>query len=638
MTINDLIKAADHYYNHGQPIMSDDEYDQLFDKLKVEQPDHPFFQTIGVAPWGTTVEHTTPVGSQEKLKTREEFNRWIEDGHEMTIQWKLDGLTVVLYYEDGVFTRALTRGNGKEGEDITRNVMHMSMDVKDHSTRVPRVIPGFTGSIRGEIMLQIPDFEEHFQPLGYRNPRNTAAGKARDQKADPEILKYLYIRTFDIIGTDHKTETERNAYMEEIKVFPVQTKKFKNADKLWESYKTMEKIRGDLHFEVDGVIVRFNDIAHQESLGMSSDLRPKGQRCIKFEAQSKSTILEDVEITIGHTGAQIPNGRLKPVEIGGVTVSNVLLNNWDEIERLGVAIGDKVEVIRAGDVIPKIVAVLEPGANRTPIPEPTECIKCSGPVERDGAHTICISDECEGKEFRRLKTWVTKRNIKFLGDELLMELYTNHNIRSPENLYNLTENYLSEVKRGNGVVGTGARHIMAELDKSRTATLPEFLGSLAIKFLGRRQVEIMMETCGLSTIKEFKELSVAQLESKPGFSEGGTKAKGIVEGIKNAVPTINGLLLHVQIEEAKSGLTSDDGVLAGKSFCFTGALPSGRKRTEAEKIVKENGGEIKSVSGKLTYLVIADPDSQSSKAKKARKLGVELISEEQFMDMIGVKA
>lgn len=637
-----LKEAAHAYYNGLELKMSDHEYDELVDHLRLTDPDNPYLKVIGAPAIGTVVKHDMPVGSQEKLKTKEEYDAWAEkisamhqgDSPPIVIQWKLDGITVVLNYRDGHLVSAVTRGDGVQGEDITRNVVHMQ--------NVPKEVPdNFTGSVRGEILLYKESFTKYFEPLGHSNPRNTAAGKARKKTVEPDLLQHLSVIAFDITSDD-ETEDERTVRLANYGFLPVGTQipdysKSDQDETIWECYERCAILRPDLGFEVDGVIVRANLIATQNELGMSSDMRPKGQRCIKFEALSKSTYVRDVEVTIGHTGAHVPTIKVEPVEIGGVTIGSILGNNYEYLGNLDVAIGDKIEVERAGDVIPHIKTVLERPDDRQPIVPPTECIHCGGPITKDGAYHLCTNVECEGREFRRLKSWVTKRQIKFLGDGLLAELYENHGVRLPADLYSLTEEYLQKVSRGGGVVGTGARHIMPEIEKSKTATLPQFLGSLAIRFLGRRQVEIMMKSCGLETLEDFLNVTVEELESKDGFSEGGSKAKGIVEGIQAARETIEGLLgAGISIDYTQPSATGGEGGKAqGKSFCFTGALPSGMKRKEAEEQAKSAGGEVRSVSKKLDYLVIADPSSNSSKAKKARDLGVTLISEEEFQEMIG---
>ena len=270
----------------------------------------------------------------------------------------------------------------------------------------------------------------------------------------------------------------------------------------------------------------------------------------------------------------------------------------------------------------------------TPIVTPTECPACQSILVKDGAHIFCKNEACEGQAFRKLKTWVNKRNIKYLGDELLLELWTRHDVKEPWQLYLLTEDELSKCNRGNGVVGTAAKLIMSELDKSRKATLSDFLGSLAIPMAGRRQIEIMQESCGFTTLADFLTATVAQLEAADGFSAGGSKASTIVKGLKDARPLIEAMLEHVEIvKEEKPTVQPSQGKLSGLSFCLTGSMS--RKRSEIEADIKAAGGvACDDVKSDTKYLVQADPTSQSSKSKKALKYGAKIISEVELMKML----
>jgi DNA ligase (NAD+) len=347
------------------------------------------------------------------------------------------------------------------------------------------------------------------------------------------------------------------------------------------------------------------------------------------------TKLLSVELSIGHTGAIIPTAKVAPVQIGGVTVTSCLLNNYEEIERLGVALNDDVDIIRAGDVIPKITSVAKKSPDRIPIEIPTKCISCGSTLEKDGAHIFCKNDDCEGKAIRRLKTWVTKREIKFLGDELLITLYE-RGYKEPQDIYRLSEKDISTMPRGAGVVGSAAKQIMIEINKSRKCSLADFIGSLAIKLMGRRQAEILINQ-GIDSLEKFVVLSVEQLNVLPGFSEDGSKATSIVEGLKKSRPIIKALIeAGIEIEEVTQKAVIDpNGPLKNKIFVFTGALPSGLPRGDAWARTNAAGGQIKdSITKGVDYLVLADPSSNSSKTQKANKYGIKCISEEEWVKMM----
>lgn len=640
--VSQLEKADQAYYNTGEPTLTDGEYDQLKEELKEKDPKNPYLLNIGAAPTGERVKHTTPVGSQLKLKDRKEYDRWIKQVLDcetpetpFVIQHKLDGLTIVLYYQEGILQQAVTRGNGFEGEDITANVVLMQ-NVK---ARLP--IP-FTGSLRGEMLLHKDIFETKFKPLGYKNPRNTVSGLSRDQK-QTGLQKNFIVYYFDVTnGTKLQLESSKLEYIQEkLSLTTVYNFLEGNPEELWNKYLEIAKERESLPYEIDGVIVRANSLATQETMGIDGDLRPKGQRCIKFESLGGTTKLIDVELSVGHTGAIIPTGKLEPIEVGGVTIKSVLLNNYEEIERLEIAVNDEVRVIRSGDVIPKVIALVKRGTDRQPIAIPTNCPSCDSTLVKDGAHLFCQNEECQGRAFRRLKTWIVKREIKFIGDELLAELFQNRGIKEPQDLYSLTEEKLAQMPRGNGIVGTLSKQIMAEIEKSKDCPLAELVGSLCIKFLGRRQAEILMEN-GITTLDKFLDLDVETLVTIPGFSAEGSKATEIVAGIGATKDIVQSLLdAGVRVAQPKAQPKSEGGILEGKVFVFTGAIErvdSGGKRFTRgmmSELVQQNGGSVSSeVKKGVTHLVQADPSSQSNKTKKATKLGIEIISEKTFFEWI----
>lgn len=627
--VSQISKASESYYNANGEVMTDAEFDALVDELRSLDPSNEILSSVGAPPIGQVFDHKIKVGSQEKLKTREDFDRWCDkveaagkSPQQYMLQHKLDGLTVVLYYEDGILIRALTRGDGSRGEDVTRNVLMMG----NVSRRLPEK---FTGSIRGEVMLPINTFKLVFEPMGYANPRNTAAGKLRDQKATADILKHFRVYYFDYIPEDRLMATESECIngLFNLNLDAVTHWLFASRDEVWAKYEEIKATRSSLDYEIDGVIVRAHDLNVQREMGVSQDIRPKAQRCIKFEAASGISTLIGVELSIGHTGAIVPTARVKPVEIGGVTVSNIFLNNFEEIDRLGIQIGDDVNIIRAGDVIPKITGLAKAGASRVAIKPPTHCIHCKAELVKDGAHIFCRNGECDGQSFKRLKTWIVKRNIKFVGDALLHELYVKHGIKEPWQLYDLTEEFLAKCDRGDGVVGVLAKAIMAELDKSRTCTLSEFLGSLSIPMLGRRQVELMTQNCGIDSVDGFLSATVPDLEACEGFSEGGTKATIVVSGLKKAEPLIRRMLTKVILKEVPVGIVNTAGRFTGRVLCFTGVRPS----EDEKKAFEVAGGVVKDgMSKAITHLIVKDLTTTSSKAQKAKASGVELVSYDQF--------
>jgi DNA ligase (NAD+) len=651
--IADRLKAAcKAYYNTGNPLMSDSDYDSLVDQLKRLAPDHPFLNQVGAPPASSTwkvVKHDHPVGSQDKLKSKEEFLSWAKKLGQtgFALQQKLDGLTLVLYYKDGKLTNAVTRGSGFEGEDILANAVKMQnvmfYMVRPVSGKKGELEPySFTGSLRGEILLSISDFKKHFEPLGFKNPRNTVSGKSRDTQAG-DLLKYLKVVYFDVIGCGAKTEDEKMKFLDDMGLEHVHHEIINDTEEVWRRYKEIEQERASLDWEIDGVVVKANDLVVQDKLGSDGNLRPRGQRCVKFEAQEAETVLEDILWTIGHSGVVCPTGKVKPVEIGGVTVTNVLLNNLDEFERLNLkTLGCTVKLIRAGDVIPKAVAVVKQGDR--PLNVPTHCPSCKTKLIRNGPALLCPNDECEGRLVRKVRRWLDSLDIKFIGPEIEQALWDAELVRDPANLYTLKDqkaapksdiSLLSQLKIGASDLGESrAKQILAEIDKTRELPLHMFFGSLGIQFLGARAAKHFVDDHGINTVEKFSDPDLIRNTT----SIGPVIREKVADGIKAALPLIKKLLKHIKVvnpaKEIKQ-MGKTEGKLGGASYCFTGALPSGMGRSEAQELVRQAGGVVKdSVSKELQYLVIADPSSTSSKARKARELGVKLISEEEFRKMM----
>jgi DNA ligase (NAD+) len=513
-----LRKASEAYYNTGEALMTDTQFDQLKNELATLDPNNPFLKEIGapVAKHLEKVKHKIPMGSLSNCtrdgdKANPSFAEWHNKLGQppVCVSHKLDGSSVELIYEKGKLVQAITRGDGEYGEDITRNARNFK--------GVPQKLPTeFTGSVRGEALLLLKDFEEHFQ--GQANPRNAANGTVR--RSDGSKTEHITFIAFNCDG-EHETYDQRLRWLEEAQftavwhliidegTYPGTDKPITNTDKVLEIQAQQANTRDSLPYEIDGLVIRVNNEEKFKSLGIR-DNRPKGGIAFKFQAMEAITKLVGVKLSLGHTGAVIPTADLAPCQIGGVTVTSALLNNYEEIERLDVAVGDQVYVIRTGDVIPKITGVAVKAEDRKEITPPAECWYCGSPIVKDGVMHFCKNEDCKGKLYRLLKSWVDKRGILHIGDELLTILYESYGVKEPADLYRLTEDELAVIPRGAGVVGSNAKRIMAEIEKSKECPLGEFVGSLGIKFLGRRQAEIMTDQ-GVDTLKKFVTISAEEL-------------------------------------------------------------------------------------------------------------------------------
>lgn len=653
MNIKEIVKklelASEIYYNSGDTIMSDLEFDNLVDELRKKDPDNDFFKKIGASATGKKIKHLIPMGSQEKLNSKEEFDKWAKKISDLcnknkynknifVLQYKVDGTSNAFNYKNGNLNSIVSRGDGVEGDDIS----FCGKMFKG----VPHNIKKFNGSIRGEAVIDNDVFEKNIKNLGYKNPRNAASGISRDFK-DNTLAKNIHVIFYDLHNEEKKYETEEQRLEALIELVGkdnvVPYFFFNSSEDLWKKFQEINNSRDSIPYDIDGVVVRCNYLSVQEEMGFSTDLRPHGQKCIKCSQKAYQTILRGVTVSIGSQGNIVPTAYFDPIEINGTTVSNALLNNYDLILELDLAIGDTVLVQKMGDIIPKIIKKVKNAENRIPIVVPETCFCCNSKLIKDGAHSFCRNEDCEGSAISRLQKYIYKRNIKWFGEELVEELYNNHNIKDVSDLYNINKKQLENVKRGIGVVGVAAEKIIEEIEKSKTCSVSELLGSLSIPLLGRRMCEIIQKQNNKElTIEDYLNFTVNDLLKLEGFQL--TKSQKIIEGIKKNKELIVKLSKIITINKIAKKEVVSGGLLENKCFCFTGAInkidENGVRFTRkmmSELVIKNNGevlDDIKIIPNKEVYLVQADPSSESSKSKKANKLGVKIISEEDFFKMV----
>ena len=613
-----LREASDAYYNSDEPKLSDQEFDRLKDELEELDPDNAFLAEVGALTDSalTKVKHKIPMGSLKKITTRPGFDTWLTtvgktaSNLECLTECKLDGVSIELVFKDGKFVQAITRGDGETGEDVTHSIKN--------AKGFPKIISVKTEvSVRCEALLLIKDWEKHLSDKS--NPRNAVSGLVR--RTDGQNSQYICCVAFDVL-MDKKfvTEADRIKWLKSEKFFVTWCKVTK-PDDVEALVEDLEKKRAELPFLIDGAVIKLNDIAEQEKLG-EHDGRPYWARAWKFKAMGGHTILEGVEWAVGTQGTINPVAKVKPVAVGGTTISNVTLHNMDEIERLGVQIGDEVEVIRAGDVIPKIVRVVSKGKKRTKI-TCIACPACDADVRRDGPKLLCTNKSCEGTQFKKIQKWVKKRDIMFLGESNLQTLWDAGVVRKISDLYLMQFDKMVAAGVGKGM----ATKILAEIEKSRDCSLADLMGSLSLDMLGRSEAANLVAQ-GVDTLGEWGNLTVKQIAAMPGYQS--TKATRISQALTDNWNIVIDVASELRITTGKPKVK--DGKLSGKSVCFTGTMQN--KRTDLEQQVEAAGGEVHSVSKGLTYLVIADPQSTSLKAVKARKLGVKLISEKDFLKLV----
>lgn len=598
-----LQDASDAYYNTGTPVMSDADFDSLVEQLRKLAPDHSFLKTVGAVTVGAwpKMKHKHAMGSQDKVKTKEEFLKWAEGKGKLVITDKLDGSTIALYYKSGQLMDAVTRGDGLEGENITPNVLRM-LNVKDN-------IPDFSGTLRGEMVISLSNFEKYFKPLGYKNPRNAANGVARD-KSNSELIKYIKVIYFDVIHQDMVSETAKEGFIADQNLEYVFQAGPCLAGNAWSYFEERATKRANLDYEIDGMVAKIQNLEEQHALGDLNN-RPRGQIAIKFTAQAKETVIKDIQWQVGKNGRISPVAIVVPVDIGGVTITRVTLNNRDYIKTLGVSVGATVIVTRNNDVIPGITSVSHPGTGETN--EPTKCPTCSEILEVEGAYLLCVQTDCQGKTVGGLVTWFRATKILGVGPAVLRELI-DMGVDDPVKLYGATQEDFAKACKSD----KNGQKLYQQIKASREVTLSTLLYGLNLPHLGEINCRRVEKYFG--SLDKLLDAPLGEYEAMPGVK---TTAKTIHEAIQQKAPLIRRLVgegfLEIKTLNAQ-------GPLAGKSFCITGELSE--PRDTVQEWIRSNGGEIKTgVSKNLEYLVTNDTTSGSSKNKKAAALGVKVIDE-----------
>lgn len=605
-------------YEKGAPYVSDEAYDAARDRLKELRPDSPMVRAIGAAPvteW-TRAAHGFVMGSLDKVNLPEELLRWSERigcpaGFDAFF-WteKLDGISIHLRYEAGRLVQAITRGDGTTGEDITPNAWRMKS--------VVRAIPGFTGSVRGEIILRKSDLAEYFSD--YANTRNAAAGLSK--RHDGKGCEHLTVMAYSVIGNEHEDEVSQLTWLERqgfcIPAFGA-VSGVAEINRVWAAYQ--ESIRDSLDYDIDGLVVRINRLDLQEVLG-EKDGRPRGAMAYKFAPITRQTTLRKIEWQVGASGRISPVAIFDPVNILGTTITNASAYGLAEIKRLKLSVGAKILVARANDVIPKILSVVEPAGS--PAPGPFRCPVCGFQTEMDGEYLVCPNTaSCPAQAVGRIARYVKSLDIKEWGEVLLEKLVTSGKVKSVPALYKLTAKDLADLER---VTEAGGAKLLKLLWSKNPIALETLLGALSIPGCASSTIRMVMDA-GHDTWDKFRKLTVADFTKVPGL--GPVKSQTLADWVRESGQTVDDLLASgVKIKEAVKGS------LTGQSFCFTGTMA--RKRGDLEAMAVAAGGVVKSSVGRgLSFLVIADPNSVSSKAVAARKNGTACISEGEFVRMAG---
>lgn len=612
-------QARNDYYN-DQPKYSDKIFDAWVAELKDLEPENKAITAIGApviqSEWKKAT-HKIPMGSLDKVNTPQELIDWAKDKKCQTwfLTEKLDGLSIEILYENGKIVQAITRGDGETGDATTANVIRMTgvnNDLKND----------FTGSLRGEIIMRKRIHQKYFADK--TNPRNAAVGVSK--RLDGVNVDKLDIYFYQALGNvAFKTEKDQFEWLIKHKMQTPHYWEFKTiaeANEHWRAYQDNQ--REQLDYEIDGLVIRVADLAQQTAMG-AKDLKPKAAIAMKFDNVGAETTIRDIEWSCGNSGRITPVAIIDPVILVGAKVSRANMYNLGYIKELRLDIGATVLAVRANDVIPRIEELIK--GTHTVATGPKYCPMCNAATIMEGEYLMCPNKlECPSQVVGRVKNWIKEIGILEWGSTLIEKLVESALINDISDLYTLTVDELASLDR---MGQRSAQKCYDNLWAAKKVSLEVLLGGLSIPMIGQSTIKAIINA-GYDCLEDFYQMEVSHFEGVAGV--GPTKAKSLFDGLK-----LNKELIMKMMEngvEIKDANTNGGGKLAGKSFCFTGTLSF--KRAEAQKMVEENGGENKDgVNKELTYLVIANAaTSQTSKAVKARSLGITLIDEKQFLAMV----
>ena len=667
--VEELNDHSYRYYVLSQPSISDAEYDQLFRELQKLEAAHPEAvradsptQRVGAKPLEgfATVQHRLPMLSLDNAMNEEELIEFDEqvqrflakDGHdageiEYTVEFKFDGVAVSLLYQDGKLAQAATRGDGTTGEDVTLNVRTIkAIPLKLRGKELPQGLI----EIRGEVLFRKREFDalnEERQARGeetFANPRNAASGSLRQLDPQETAKRPLWFFSYGVGVVESATKEVANLARAPLTTAMKQVeglgfsispgfRTVRGAAALAKAYREAEEARDSLPFEVDGIVIKVNDVGLQERLGFRQR-SPRWAIAAKFKPVEAVTTLEDIIIQVGRTGALTPVAVLKPVRVGGVVVSRATLHNQDEIERKGLLIGDSVVVRRQGDVIPAVVAAVT--ASRTGKERrfsfPTACPECNTAVERPEGEAVarCPNPQCPAKLHNRIVHFASRdaMDIEGLGDKMVELLLEHKVVDDLPALYLLSPEVLRELPRMGEI---SSKNLVQAIASSKQRPLDRLIFALGVRHVGSKTAQTLARQCG--TIEKFLALTEEELLAME--EVGPETASSVAEFLADrySQDLVRALLKRGVSPAPVAVRAAEGGALSGQTFVLTGTLAT-MSRKEAEEQILNRGGKVSSSVSKKTSFVVAG-ESPGSKLDAAKKLGVAVLSEQEFAALLG---
>ncbi|MEI6387857.1 MAG: NAD-dependent DNA ligase LigA [Spirochaetota bacterium] len=622
------IRRHQNLYYNGEPEISDAEFDRLWDELKLGDPGNSIFDSVGrdLADGWPKARHLIPMGSQDKAASPEEFLAWAaKTAHPLwLVQHKLDGASIELQYENGRLVRAVTRGDGEVGDDISSNARRMK-------GVLPVTRDSFSGGVRGEVLMRRSVHAAKYPDKA--NCRNAANGlmkrKDGEGSGDLEVVCYDAVGTVPAEGGDPSGEGRHSPFSDEagklewlaLQGFSVvESKSCDTAEAVVDFRAQVFDARPGMDFDVDGLVVKGLAIDPEDLA------RPRPEKQIAFKFSLEEAISTLIAVEWSESGANFtPIGIIEPVRLAGTTVQRANLCNTDMITTMNLRIGSRVIMTKRGEIIPKIEGLVENPPDAREIPIPTVC-SCGVALIDEGTRLYCPNEACPKKELHRLEKWLSVVDVRSFGVGIIGKLHASGRVREIADLYTLTVEELAAYER---MGETSAAKILRNLRSPKELSLERFIAGFDLDGIGEL-IAGKAVAAGFDSLGKLRAASVEAIDAVDGFAE--ITAKALLEGLAALADRMDRVLEAgiVTIAAPRAG-----GAFTGKSFCFTGELAS-MKRAEAEARVKAMGGTCRAAVTKgLAYLVTNDPGSGSSKNKKAQEYGVAIIDEAAFLALLG---
>lgn len=654
--IDEILTHDHHYYDECQPVISDYEYDQLVKRLEQLEKQHPewvvsYSPTKRVGEKTTEgfkqVKHSYPMLSLSNTYSKEEISDFVKRVKKLTkkekvgfsAELKMDGTAVALKYEKGILVQAVTRGNGVKGDEITNNVKTISnLPLKLRGT-TPDVL-----EVRGEVYMNKKDFEKlneekknRDEPL-WANPRNAAAGSLK--LLDPKTVakRKLQIICYGVVGEgleEIERQFEVHAYLKKFGLPSGKEEHYaycENEEEIITFAERIEKKRKSLPFEIDGIVIKLDSIEDHAKLGATGK-SPRWATAYKFAPEQAETKIEDITIQVGRTGVLTPVAELQPVFLAGSTISRATLHNADEVKRKDIRVSDHVVIEKGGDVIPKVVEVIKNkrSKNAKAWTMPKHCPACGAQVVKDEgavAYRCPNTKECGPQNLRKIIYFAGKDalDIDHMGPKVVEKLSEAGLVNRFSDLFRLTEEDLSILK---GFKEKSIQNLLKSIENAKEVTLARLLIGLGIPYVGKGTADLIADEAG--NIKNAMKLSYDELIAIDGIGE--KVADAYVEYFENPVHVEEvKRLLDLGVKPSAKTKKQKDSKFSGKTFVLTGSLEK-FSRSEAGQLIEEKGGKVSnSVSKKTDYVVVGE--DPGSKYEKARKLGVTILSEKQFLHLL----